>query len=82
MKLPRCTCGRKAMSFAPGSEPTYAPGHVLVNRGRRAQAWCQACAEARGWLAAPERIVAAAACATPRSHRKTALAGRSRKGSA
>jgi hypothetical protein len=80
MKLPRCQCGRKAISVAPGGEPVYAPGGILVDRGARAQAWCRACAEAQGWLAAPER---ASVAATPRSARKTAVAGRSQaKGTA
>jgi len=77
--MKRCACGRKAMTFAPGSAATYAPGHILLDRGARAQAWCKRCAEAHGWLVEPERATIAAACATPRSHRKSALAKRSRR---
>jgi hypothetical protein len=62
------------MAFAPGGEASYAPGHVLVERGARAQAWCRACAEARGWLAAASAGKATAACRTPPAPRKTGKA--------
>ena len=67
------------MTIAPGSAPTYAPGGILIERGEPARAWCRACAEAAGWLAAPKRASIAAACAMPRSARKTALAKPSRR---
>jgi len=76
MTLPRCRCGRKPLTYAPGSPPTYAPGGILIAAGRPVEAWCQRCAAARGWLVAPTAAKAAAACPTPRSARKTAPAAR------
>jgi len=76
MTLPRCRCGRKAISIAPGTAPTYAPGHFLAERGKRSEAWCKRCAEARGWLAAPEGPTIAAACSAPRSARRTPATGK------
>ena len=77
--IPRCACGRKAMTVAPGSEASYAPGHVLVNRAMRDKAWCARCATARGWLATPAAPIPPAACPSPRSARKSALAKPRRK---
>jgi len=73
-KLPRCKCRSKAIAFAPGSSPSYAPGGILTDRGRPVEAWCQRCATARTWLAEPIPVIGAAASRTPRSGRKTALA--------
>ena len=55
--IPRCRCGRKAVAVAPGSVTSYAPGHVMIERGKPVRAWCQRCAEARGWLVDPARTV-------------------------
>jgi acetyl esterase/lipase len=78
-RLPRCKCRRKAVTVAPGSAAVYAPGGIVIDRGKPAEAWCAACAAARGWLVAPVRPKVAPACSTPRSTRKTAPAGRSQK---
>jgi hypothetical protein len=69
--LPRCRCGRKAVAVAPGSVTAYDPDHVLIERAKPLRAWCQRCAEARGWLVAPGAMIvrgkAAAARSSPRA---------------
>jgi hypothetical protein len=60
--------------IAPGSIEKRGPGGILIDRGARAQAWCRACAEVRGWLAAPGAGKATAACRTPSTPRKTGKA--------
>jgi len=78
VKIPRCACKRKAITVSPGSAPVYAPGGIVIERGTKIEAWCAACAAARGWLVAPAAAKVAAACSTPRSARKAAASGRSR----
>jgi len=53
VKLPRCKCRRKAVTVAPGSAAVYAPVGIVIDRGKPAEAWCAACAAARGWLVTP-----------------------------
>jgi len=57
--LPRCRCGRKASTFAPGAAPLYALGQkIVIDRGRPVQAWCLACAARHGWLERPRAMAA------------------------
>lgn len=64
MTLPRCACGRKAVTVAPGSDAIHAPGKVLVSKATPTRGWCQRCAERRGWL------VREAVCAIATGSRK------------
>jgi len=78
--LPRCRCGRKAATFAPGAAPDYAPGRILINRGWPVQAWCLACAARHGWLERPRAMAATITPAVRKAPRSASRAPAKAKG--
>ncbi len=51
--MPRCECGRKAITFSPGVDAVLTPGNITIFRAVPDRAWCESCAKARGWLVEP-----------------------------
>ena len=59
-------CGSdQVLMIAVGRDTLRGPGGILVRRAVRDRAWCERCAQRRGWLLMPEKVeVLSASCAT------------------